>query len=169
VADDEIRTDQECASKPTRIAAIIVNYRTPNLTIRCLNGLMSERKFLPNLRVIVVDNASGDDSVALLSSTIADQRYAEWVKFVDLPLNGGFGWGNNQAILEVMQKSPRPEAIFLINPDAIIERGALFALVQDMQSRSDAGAIGSQLLMKMGVLLDRPSASPLLRRSLFEA
>lgn len=133
-----------------RIAVIIVNYRTPQLVLQCLGALAVERGALPDLRAIVVDNGSGDDSPAVLSAELEKTPYAEWVSFMPLSLNGGFGWGNNQAMLRLFQEADPPEAIYLLNPDTRIETGALVALVRDMERRSDAGAIGSQLLHEDG-------------------
>jgi GT2 family glycosyltransferase len=101
---------------------------------------------------VVTDNASGDDSAERLSFALEHPPFADWVEFLPLPLNGGFGWGNNQAILHVLNSALPPDAIFFLNPDTIIERGALAALVVDMERRGDAGAIGSQLLNEDGSL-----------------
>lgn len=135
-----------------RVAAVIVNYRTPDLVIKCLASLACERSSIPDLQVVVVDNASGDGSASILFAELSSERYADWVHFVPLEINGGFGWGNNQAILALLEGPLPPDAIFLLNPDAVIQAGALIALVADMQQRADAGAIGSQLLNEDGTL-----------------
>lgn len=135
-----------------RIVAAIVNYRTPTMVLACLDSLRREREALPSLQAIVVDNASGDDSVAVLSARLSETPFSDWVQFRPLPLNGGFGWGNNEAILTLLANETPPDAILLINPDAMIEPGALVALVEDMARRPDAGAIGSQLINPDGSL-----------------
>jgi N-acetylglucosaminyl-diphospho-decaprenol L-rhamnosyltransferase len=135
-----------------RIAAVIVNYRTPDLVLRCLNALASERSAFPDLQAVVTDNASGDGSAERLSFALEQPPFADWVEFLPLLLNGGFGWGNNQAIFHLLDSASPPDAIFFLNPDTIIERGALAALVADMGRRGDAGAIGSQLLNEDGSL-----------------
>lgn len=133
-----------------RIAVVIVNYRTPQLVLQCLEALSVERSALPDLRAIVVDNGSGDDSAAVLSVELEKMPHSQWVSFMPLSLNGGFGWGNNQAILRLLQSNDPPDAIYLLNPDTRIKAGALVALVRDMERRADAGAIGSQLLREDG-------------------
>jgi GT2 family glycosyltransferase len=135
-----------------RIAAVIVNYRTPELVLRCLNALAEERSAFPDLRAVVTDNFSGDGSVESLSFALQQPAFADWVDFLPLPINGGFGWGNNQAIFHLLASALPPDAFFFLNPDTIIERGALSALVADMERRGDAGAIGSQLLNEDGSL-----------------
>lgn len=135
-----------------QIAVVIVNYRTPELVLSCLRSMATERSALPTLRVTIVDNLSGDHSVDLLSSELASSEFADWVTFLSLPHNGGFGWGNNQAILHLLRSEPPPDAVLLLNPDTRIEPGAIVALVRDMEQRPDAGAIGSQLVNQDGTL-----------------
>lgn len=135
-----------------RVAVVIVNYRTPEMVLTCLNALGGERSAIPSLIAIVVDNASTDDSVAILSAQIGKGPLADWVCFQALPLNGGFGWGNNEAILALLASDAPPEAILLLNPDTIIQPGALVALVEDLKRRPDAGAVGSQLINEDGSL-----------------
>ncbi len=128
------------------IAAIIVNYRTPHLALKCLEALSQERKRLNHLRALIVDNASGDESVSMLSKAITEPELRDWVNLLPLPMNGGFGWGNNQGMLHLLQHESKPDAFFLLNPDAAIEPGALEALVACLSEHPDAGAVGSQLL-----------------------
>jgi GT2 family glycosyltransferase len=152
VVEGEAGKFEERDKAQMHVAAVIVNYRTPELTMRALASLNDEREFLPDLEALVVDNASGDHSVRFLASALADSQYSGWVSFVELPINGGFGWGNNQAILRLMTSPRPPDAVLLLNPDAILKEGALCALMEDMQLRENAGAIGSQLLDEDGAL-----------------
>lgn len=135
-----------------RIVAIIINYRTPELVIRCLSALAEERAALPDLCAVVADNNSGDGSAERLSVELSGAAFADWVEFVALPINGGFGWGNNQAILHYLRDQPLPDAIYFLNPDTAVEPGALLALVRDLENKPDAGAIGSQLINVDGSL-----------------
>lgn len=149
------RTDgasQRREGRRMQVAAVIVNYRTPAMVLSCLDHLSRERPAIPSLKAVVVDNASGDDSAERLAAKLSEAPYADWVQFIPLTLNGGFGWGNNQAILRLLADAPPPDAIFLLNPDALVEPGALAALVSDLQLRPDAGAIGSQLVNLDGSL-----------------
>ena len=147
-----------------RIAAIIVNYRTPQLALKCLAALDKERESFPDLKAVVVDNASGDDSVRLLSSAIESFQLSDWVQFLPLPLNGGFGWGNNQAILHLLEGGERPDAFFLLNPDTILARGALRTLADCLTSHPDAGAAGSQLVNPDGSLAGSAFRFPTIAR-----
>ena len=103
------------------VAVIIVNYRTPELTKACLSGLLSEHSEFRDLRVLVVDGGSGDNSADELTRLVARPEFRDWVKFLALPINGGFGWANNQAVHRLMASSDRPQYIHLLNPDAQID------------------------------------------------
>ncbi len=134
----------------SRVCAIIVNYRTPDLTKRCVEALEAEKNSLPNLTVIVVDGHSMDDSVEILAAFCSSPKRNEWVRFLPLPINGGFGWANNQAILIAAKETPAPEFIYLINPDATVEPNAVVSLAAYLNAHAEVAAVGSQMLNSDG-------------------
>ncbi len=129
-----------------RVTAVIVNYRTADLSLACLAALAGERAALPGLRAILVDGGSGDGSAEWLAGAVREPALAEWVTFLPLAINGGFGWANNQAIRRALADAAPPDHIFLLNPDAEVEPGALARLVAALEARPDAGSAGSLLL-----------------------
>src|SRR5918996_1471495 len=106
------------------VAVVIVNYRVPAMVKRCLGALAGERSLLPKLQAVIVDGGSADGSVEELATVAGCPEYDEWVKFLPLPVNGGFGWANNQAIQRLIVGGGQPRYIHLLNPDAEIETGA---------------------------------------------
>src|SRR6476469_7351153 len=128
------------------VAVIVVNYRTPGLAMKCLQALEAERAALPNLRIILVDGGSGDGSADELSQSIRDGGYGDWLRFMPLPINGGFGWSNNQAIQSLLNAPDPPQYIHLLNPDTEIEFGAVRLLVEYLDAHPRVAAVGSQLL-----------------------
>lgn len=136
------------------VAVVIINYRTPELAIRCVEALVGEKRQLPQLRVVVVDGGSADGSAAKLAEFV-EPLGLEWVSFLPLSINGGFGWANNQAMLELARDENPPEFIHLLNPDAEVTDGAVSALVDALQANPRCGAAGSQLINVEG----RPAAS----------
>ena len=133
-------------SNSPKILVVIVNYRTPDLTIECLRSLIPELANLPRMQVTVVDNDSGDDSVAKIEKAIATEGWGDWVKFIASQHNGGFSYGNNLAIRPVLASSdPAPADYFLLlNPDTEIRSGAIKALVDFMVQHPEAGIAGSR-------------------------
>jgi N-acetylglucosaminyl-diphospho-decaprenol L-rhamnosyltransferase len=136
-----------------KIAVVVVNFRTPELVLRCLSALSSEREPLPNLHVVVVDGGSMDGSVDKLTLALRDPLFSDWVSLLPLPINGGFGWANNQAILQVLLSAQPPTYIYMVNPDAEIKSGALTALLDEMTRYPKAAACGSRLLDDNGRIL----------------
>ena len=130
----------------SNIAVVTVNFRTPALTKRCIAALAKERERLPGLRAVVVDGGSGDGSAEDLAEALAHPDFADWVEFLPLPINGGFGWANNQAILTLARKDQPPDYIHVLNPDTEVMPGAVSALVEELRSNLDCGAAGSRLV-----------------------
>ncbi len=130
---------------PYPLLVVIVNYRTPGLTIDCLRSLVTEVRSLPGMRVAVADNASGDNSSEQIAAAIAAEGWSEWASFVPLDRNGGFAFGNNALIRPVLQSTNPPPYFLLLNPDTVVRPGAFKALVNFMDSHPEAGIAGSRL------------------------
>ena len=130
---------------PYPLLVVIVNYRTPGLTIDCLRSLVTEVRSLPGMRVAVADNASGDNSSEQIAAAIAAEDWSEWASFFPLERNGGFAFGNNALIRPALQSTNPPPYFLLLNPDTVVRPGALKALVDFMDSNPEAGIAGSRL------------------------
>jgi GT2 family glycosyltransferase len=151
------------------VTVVIVNYRTPELTKRCLAALAREKRLLPELRVVVVDGGSGDGSTDELGKTVAEPDYADWVSFLPLAINGGYGWANNQAILRLALEPNPPELIHILNPDAEVSEGAVNRLVEEMLAEPRCGAAGSQLFTPDGRSVPSAFRFPSIGRELVAA
>jgi GT2 family glycosyltransferase len=68
------------SSAPRPSFVVIVNYRTGRLAVECLATLREQVGDLRGGRVIVVDNDSGDDSLAVLSAAVAAANWSAWVE-----------------------------------------------------------------------------------------
>ena len=123
---------------------VIVNYRTPQLTLNCLAALAQELNTL-SFKVVVVDNDSGDDSRTRISHGIHDAGWQSWVSFLPLETNGGFSAGNNAAIRQALQSDHPPEYVLLLNPDTVICPGAISPLVEYLETHHQVGLVGSRL------------------------
>jgi GT2 family glycosyltransferase len=122
---------------------VIVNYRTADLTINCLHSLVGEVKSLPGTQVVVVDNPSGDDSVARIQQAIATEGWQSWVSLVAAERNGGFAYGNNLAVRSALQSPNPPDYYWLLNPDTLVRPGSLKALVDFITRHPNVGIVGS--------------------------
>jgi GT2 family glycosyltransferase len=102
-------------------------------------------------RVVVVDNASGDDSVARIGAAIAANGWGAWAEVIAAPRNGGFAYGNNRAIERARELDPEHAAIVFLNPDTVVRAGALRALLSHLESHADAGIVGATIEDEHGV------------------
>lgn len=124
---------------------VILNYRTPSLTIDCLHSLTDEIQALPGTRVIVTDNASGDGSVEQIRAAIENQVWSDWASIMPLEHNGGYAFGNNAAIGPALESTNPPYYFLLLNPDTVVRSGAIKALVNFMNQHPEVGIAGSRL------------------------
>ena len=134
------------SAAPPSLSIVIVNYRTPDLTIACVESLAAQRGEVGPFDVIVVDGGSGDESAEKLSAHFGAAPWSDWVNVLPLDFNGGFGWANNQAMLRLLQRDVPPTYIHLLNPDTVAEPGAIAALLAVIESNPAIGAVGSQLI-----------------------
>jgi len=124
------------------VDVVIVNYRTGELTVKCLESLEGERATLPGLRATVVDNASGDGSADLIAAAIMAREW-NWATLLRSEVNGGFSAGNNIGIASAFEQTAPPALVWLLNPDTRVMPGAAQALVSFMESTPRAGIAGS--------------------------
>ena len=128
-----------------RAVVVIVNFRTAELTINCLQSLTGEVEGVPGMGVVVADNASGDGFAERIESAIRAEGWSSWATVLRLGRNGGFAFGNNAAIREALKAGPAPDYFLLLNPDTIARPGAVEELVSFMDSRPEVGIAGSLL------------------------
>jgi hypothetical protein len=123
------------------IAIVIVTYKSAELTVEGIRSIAAERAATHRIiRVIVVDNASGDyDTIA---SSVCANGWSQWVSLVLAPRNGGFAYGNNLGIRQAL-RTARPDYVYLLNPDAQVRTGAIGVLADFLEMHSDAGIAGS--------------------------
>ncbi len=124
---------------PHRLAIVIVNYKTAALVEDALASLEDQIDATRDVAV-VVDNASGDDSVERLTETVARRRWDSWVRIVPAGRNGGFSAGNNVGIQFVDS-----EFYLLLNSDTIVRPGAIASLLEATKAHPEAGLIEPRL------------------------
>jgi N-acetylglucosaminyl-diphospho-decaprenol L-rhamnosyltransferase len=128
----------------------IINFRTPDLTVDCLNTLARERESYPNFKVYLVDNASGDDSVERLTTSINENNWGQWIDFLPLEKNLGFAGGNNYSIRRCLE-APEPAPYqLLLNSDTLVHPGCLKTCMDWMQAHLKTGAFSCMLRNKDG-------------------
>lgn len=117
------------------IAVVIVNYRTPELLIACLASLEKERVVFPKLYAIVVDNASPDNSVSLITNAIEKFSWQGWVRLVPAEKNGGYAYGNNMGFASAKAWLSDIDYFWMLNPDTRALPGSTQGLVNFLQAQ----------------------------------
>ncbi|HTE47832.1 MAG TPA: glycosyltransferase family 2 protein [Gemmatimonadaceae bacterium] len=107
-----------------RVAVIIVNYRTPQLTVACVQSIRQSTGVRP--RIIVVDNASRDESTAHFQSAFAD---LPGVTLVARTVNDGYTGGNNAGVAVAMGMNAR--FAFILNSDTTVDPDCLRLLIDE--------------------------------------
>lgn len=128
-----------------RLNVIILNYRTPAVTIDCLRSLAPEVEAFGDARVVVVDNRSEDGSPDAIEAAIHQQGWSDWAEVVRSPINGGFSYGNNIGL-----RRRSAEAYLLLNSDTIVRPGAVAELWRAMEQNPRAGIVAPRLEWRDG-------------------
>jgi N-acetylglucosaminyl-diphospho-decaprenol L-rhamnosyltransferase len=115
--------------------AIVVSYNSRDVLRRCVAPL-AER---PEVRVIVVDNASVDGSLDVLDGAP--------VVTLAQPRNEGFARACN-----VGWRSSDAPFVLLLNPDAVLTWTALRVLIRALEEDPDVGVVGPRLERPDGAL-----------------
>jgi len=120
------------------LSIIIVSFNTHDLLRECLTGVLAEAASL-HCEVLVVDNASGDGSAAMVQSEFPE------VRLLESRVNLGFGAANNLAF-----EAARGRFFVLLNSDAFLAPGALRLAVQHMENTPGCALGGGRLVGRDG-------------------
>jgi N-acetylglucosaminyl-diphospho-decaprenol L-rhamnosyltransferase len=118
-----------------RIDVVTVTYNSAETVTRALEPLTGQ----PSIRIVAVDNASADSTLAVLSDLPVDT--------IPLAENRGFAHGCNVG----SQVGKAPFVLFL-NPDAVIDPGAVQLLADELEADERAGAAAPRILEGDGSL-----------------
>lgn len=141
----ELASEIERASDP-KISIIILCYNKVEFTEKCLRSLFKNTHY-KNYEVIVVDNASVDETPGLLES------YGDRIKFIHSNKNLGFVGGNNFAV-----EYTSGDFFVFLNNDTEVLPNWLENLYSIFKYYPDAGAAGSMLIYPNGKLQEAGGA-----------
>lgn len=115
-------------TEPPLLAVSVLNWNTPQATLDCLAALYSST--YENFRVIVVDNASADDSAARIAAAFPA------VRLIVNAENPGYAGGHATALRQAQEWGAA--ALLLLNSDAEVEAQTLRELVNAWREQGDA-------------------------------
>ena len=121
-----------------KLSVIIVSYNVCQLLEDCLCSVEKDLEGIEG-EIIVVDNASSDQTVERLSPLFPE------VHFISNSENVGFARATNQAI-----RLSEAEYVLLLNPDTVVYKGTLRGTIDFLDSHSEAGGAGVRMLTRDG-------------------
>ncbi|HSP98931.1 MAG TPA: glycosyltransferase family 2 protein [Candidatus Dormibacteraeota bacterium] len=119
-----------------KVTVIILTWNRVDDVVTCLESF-SEVKY-PNLEVVVVDNASADETVETLRA-----RY-DWITLIVNDDNLGYVGGNNVGIRYALEKGA--DYVFILNSDTKMIPNCLDELVRTMQADPRIAITGAKNL-----------------------
>jgi N-acetylglucosaminyl-diphospho-decaprenol L-rhamnosyltransferase len=130
------------------LSVVIVNWNTGDLLRRCVAGIVTADPAVA-YEIIVVDNASTDDSLARLrgDAGAGGLILGGRLRIVENAENRGFGAANNQAFA-----LSRSGFVLLLNPDTVTLPGAIESLVAVLRGDPGIAACGPRLINPDGSL-----------------
>ncbi len=116
-----------------KLSIIIVNYNVRYFLEQCIRSIYRS-DYAYTYEIIVVDNASSDDSISML-----EQNFPE-VKCIANEHNVGFSAANNQGIAIA-----RGEHVLILNPDTVIREDTLSSCTTFMDAHPEVAAVGVKM------------------------
>ena len=120
------------------VSVVIVTHNSRDLVRACLASLAEERALGP-LEVIVVDNASKDDTGYAVATEFP------WVRLIVNRTNAGFARAINEGLAFA-----RGEYLLLLNPDTVVPAGTIGRAVAELAARPPVGMLGVKLVRPDG-------------------
>lgn len=125
---------QPAKPRPT-VEAMVLAYKSKDYVTPCLQSLLDQD--WPNLKITVLDNASGDGTAEFV------RRKFPSIEVLESKENLGFAAGHN-----VLFERTRADYVALLNHDAIARRDWIAELVSAAEALPKGAAFGGKMLMR---------------------
>ena len=113
------------------LSAVTVNYNAREYLLECIASLRAEGVD----EIIVADNASVDGSEQAVRAADPGVRYHQ------TGANLGYGGGVNRGV----SFASRTDYVLVLNPDTVVQPGAIKAMVEAMDSSPSRGIVGPRI------------------------
>jgi len=121
-----------------KVSIVILNYNGARDTVECLKSL--EELTYKNFEIILVDNNSHSDDIALINKTLNDR----FKPIIVNDANKGFAGGNNVGIRQAIKNNS--EFILLLNNDTIVKPEFLTKLIEKTSISSQIGIFTPKIM-----------------------
>ncbi len=123
------------------VSAVVVNYNAGELLATCVTSLFD----CGAAQVILVDNASVDESVSAATSAVGSSDPPRNLEVIQTGANLGFGRAVN-----IGARAARGDFLVICNPDCSVEPGALLRLADFLERNPTAGVVAPMILDSSG-------------------
>ena len=123
---------------PYSLCIVIVNYKTPDMVIDCLESFFIELN--NKTMIVIVDNASNDSSIEKISLWVNQKKLTNIIKIIASPYNGGFSSGNNIGI-----KSVSADYYLLLNSDTLMRKNSISIMLDKIKQEKNIGLLAPRL------------------------
>jgi len=147
-------------TQPRTLGVVIAGYLSDDVIVDCLESLATSEN--AKLRVVVVDNASPDDTAAVIRTWATEsgrpfeeqqvgvgetaKLSAESVfALLRLPVNLGFAGGINTGVRALLE-DPAVDLFWVLNPDCVVTPGAAAAYLRHAETTGPFALMGSRTL-----------------------
>lgn len=132
-----------------KIFIIILNWNRANDTIECLKSVSKLRIMNYDLSILVVDNASSDNSVEKIQKLKFKNQYGNLkFKIIKNSENLGFAAGNNVGIKYALKH--KADYVIVLNNDTIVHKDLLIHLIKAVKKYPDFGAASPKIYFEKG-------------------
>ena len=132
----------------SKVAIITVSYNAGSFIEDYLDSVLRVLPNAPSLEVIIIDNASSDNTVDCIHRRVSEQNMESRFSVLSLPENLGFGGGCNEGARIAAERDI--DKYWFLNPDTTIDLAAFEALVRGFQQSSKIAFTGSILKNERG-------------------
>lgn len=126
-------------SDSKRVLIVIVSYNGAEYIGDCLSSVYKSTYPRADFKVLIVDNASTDNTVELIKNQYSD------VALIEKEKNVGFVGGNNIGMQYAIDHSY--DYVYLLNQDTVVEPNFLDQVVDLAETKNDIAAVQSKLLL----------------------
>jgi GT2 family glycosyltransferase len=121
-----------------KVSVILVHYKKSDVLYNCIKSIYKSSPKV-SFEIIVVDN----DETKTVNTYL--KRNFPKIRYIASPGNLGYGKGNNLGI-----ENARGEYIFILNPDTLVEKGAVDNLFKFLKKNKRVGVVAPTLYDKNG-------------------
>lgn len=134
------------------ISFVILHYMAVNDTIECIESIKNNIITSAEVSIVVVDNASPDNSFQVLSEKYVN---TDNVFLIHSEENCGFAKGNNLGFMFAKEKF-NPDFIVMINNDTVIEQREFCDLIIDGFANTGFDIAGPNIISLKGSINQNP-------------